>query len=102
MVDLMVYLPKHLKFSYANMYSLGYGLTGTKAKERLTRTLSTKLSIKEYNTFRVLTNLAYQHHDIKEDSQSEMLRLLIAIALDEIRNHPGYSLMEVGSEIRYS
>jgi hypothetical protein len=94
----VVYLPKHLKFSYVNMYSLGYGLTGTKTKGKLTRTLSTKLSIEEYNTFRVLTNLAYQHHDIKEDSQSEMLRLLIAIALDKIRNHPGYSLLQVESK----
>jgi hypothetical protein len=93
MVDFVVYLPQHLKFPYVNMYSLSYGLTDSKTKGKLTRTLSTKLSIEEYNTFRVLTNLAYQHHDIEDDSQSEMLRLLIAIALDKIRNHPGFSLL---------
>jgi hypothetical protein len=68
-------------------------VTDTKTKGKLRRTLSTKLSIEEYNTFQVLTNLAYQRHEIKEDSKSEMLRLLIAIALDKIRNHTGFSLL---------
>jgi hypothetical protein len=68
-------------------------VTDTKRKGKLTRTLSTKLSIEEYNTFRVITNLAYQRHEIKEDSQSEMLRLLITIALNEIRKSPGFSLL---------
>jgi hypothetical protein len=65
----------------------------TKTKGKLTRTVSTKLSIEEYKAFRVLTNLTHQYHEIREDSQSEMLRLLINLALDQIRKHPGFSLL---------
>jgi hypothetical protein len=68
--------------------------TNTKTKGKLTRTVSTKLSMEDYKVFRVLTNLAHKHNDIKEDSQSEMLRLLIDLTLNELRKHPEFSLLQ--------
>lgn len=45
--------------------------------KKLTRVLSTKLSIENYKVFRVLTNIVYHYKLINEDRPSEMLRLIV-------------------------
>jgi hypothetical protein len=50
----------------------------TDDNKKLTKVLSTKLSIEDYNLFRVLTNFAYQYKAINQDRPSEMLRLFVA------------------------
>ena len=60
---------------------------------KLTKVLSTKVSIEDYKAFRVLTNLAYQYGGIKENSTSGMLRFAITSAVNELRNKPGFSLL---------
>jgi hypothetical protein len=62
-------------------------------KKKLTKVLSTKLTTEDYKKFRVLMNLGYQYGGINEDSPSEMLRFLITLSLDGLRNHPGFSLL---------
>ncbi len=62
---------------------------------KLTRVLSTKLSIEDYNVFRVLTNIAYQYKAINQDSPSEMLRFILTPALDGFRKQPGFSLLRL-------
>lgn len=61
--------------------------------KKLTKVLSTKVSIGDYKTFRVLTNLAYRYGGIEEDSPSEMLRFFITLTVNELRNKPGFSLL---------
>jgi hypothetical protein len=61
--------------------------------KKLTKVLSTKLSIEDHKTFRVLTNLTYQYGGIKEDSTSEMLRYLISPVVELLRKQSGYSLL---------
>ena len=63
--------------------------------KKLTKVLSTKLSIEDHKTFRVLTNLTYQYGGIEEDSPSEMLRYLISPVVELLRNQPGYSLLRL-------
>ena len=46
--------------------------------KKLTKVISTKLSIEDHKTFRILTKLTYQYGGINEDSTSEMLRYLIS------------------------
>jgi hypothetical protein len=55
-------------------------------KKKLTKVVSTKLSIEDYKAFRILTNLAYQCRGIKEDSPSEMLRFFVTLAVSKLRN----------------
>jgi hypothetical protein len=62
-------------------------------RKKLTKIQSTKLSIEDYKALRVLTNLAYQYRGIREDSPSEMLRFIITLAVNELRNMPGFSLL---------
>jgi hypothetical protein len=45
-------------------------------KKKLTKVISTKLSVQDYNLFQILTNLAYQHGAIKEATRSELLRYI--------------------------
>jgi hypothetical protein len=61
--------------------------------KKLTKVLSTKVSIEDYKAFRVLTNLAYKYGGIKEDSPSEMLRFIITSTVNELRNKPGFLLL---------
>jgi hypothetical protein len=65
----------------------------TMTNKKLTRVLSTKLSIEDYNLFRVLTNLAYQYKAINQAKPSEMLRFLVAPVVDGLRKQPGFSLL---------
>jgi hypothetical protein len=61
--------------------------------KKLTKVLSTKLSIEDHKTFRVLTNLTYQYGGIEEDSPSKMLRYLISPVVELLRKQPGFSLL---------
>lgn len=63
-------------------------------KKKLSRVLSTKLSIEDYNAFLTLTKLEYEAGLIKEQSPSELLRFTIRRLLSQLRNNRVYSLLE--------
>jgi hypothetical protein len=58
--------------------------------KKVTKVISTKLSIEDHKTFRILTDLTYQYGGIKEDSTSEMLRYLISPVVELLRKQPNY------------
>ena len=58
--------------------------------KKLTRVISTKLSIEDHKTFRILTNLTYRYGRIKQDSPSEMLRYLISPVVELLRKQPDF------------
>jgi hypothetical protein len=58
--------------------------------KKLRRVISTKLSIEDHKTFRLLTNLTYQYGGIEEDSTSEMLRYLISPVVELLRKQPDF------------
>jgi hypothetical protein len=61
--------------------------------KKLTRVLSTKLSVEDYNLFRVMTNIACQYKAIHQDMPSEMLRFFVTPVVDGLRKQPGFSLL---------
>ena len=66
--------------------------------KRLTKVLSTKLSIEDYNLFRILTNIVYRFKQINEDRPSELLRFLISPVVDGLRKQPGFSLLRLSQQ----
>jgi hypothetical protein len=48
-------------------------------KKKLTKVLSTKLSIEDYNQFQKYTNCAYQAGMIEEPNTSKFLRYIVTI-----------------------
>jgi hypothetical protein len=60
-------LPQSLKLSY-NYFNDGMADTKNRTDDdkKLTKVLSTKLSIEDYNLFRVMTNFAYQYKAINQ------------------------------------
>ena len=58
------------------------------------KVLSTKLSIEDYNVFRILTNEAYWYGAIREDSPSEMVRYILTPMVNGFRKTPGFSLLK--------
>jgi hypothetical protein len=66
-----------------------------KKNKKLTKVISTKLSVQDYNLFQILTNLAYQHGEIKEATQSELLRYIIVQAVNGLRSKPGFSALQL-------
>jgi hypothetical protein len=56
----------------------------SKKKHKLTRVVSTKLSIEDDNLLQHITTLAYQDGSIKEPSKSEIVRFLITLCLSAI------------------
>jgi hypothetical protein len=56
--------------------------------------LSTKLSIEDYNSFQILTNIEYQAGLIKEESTSELLRFTIRHILNQVHNQPEYLVLK--------
>jgi hypothetical protein len=85
-------------FNHFTTYKMANDLKSAKVKrkdnsKKLTKVLSTKVSKEDYKAFRVLTDIVYQYRGIKEDSPSEMLRFFITLAVGELRNHPGFSLL---------
>src|SRR5919107_4174061 len=65
-----------------------------KNNKKLSKVLSTKLSIEDYNAFLTLTKLEYEAGLIKEQSPSELLRFTIRRLLNQLRNNRIYNLLE--------
>jgi tRNA U34 5-carboxymethylaminomethyl modifying enzyme MnmG/GidA len=61
-----------------------------KNNTKLSKVLSTKLSIEDYNAFLTLTKLEYEAGLIKEESTSELLRFTIRHILKQIHKQPEY------------
>jgi hypothetical protein len=61
-----------------------------KNNKKLSKVLSTKLSIDDYNAFLILTKLEYEAGLIKEESTSELLRFAIHHILNQVHNQPEY------------
>jgi tRNA U34 5-carboxymethylaminomethyl modifying enzyme MnmG/GidA len=62
--------------------------------KKLSKVLSTKLSIDDYNAFLTLTKLEYQVGLIKEESTSELLRFTIRHILNQVHNQPEYLVLK--------
>jgi transcription initiation factor TFIID subunit TAF12 len=62
--------------------------------KKLSKVLSTKLSIEDYNSFRILTKLEYKAGLIKEESTSELLRFTIRHILKQAHNQPEYLILK--------
>jgi hypothetical protein len=62
--------------------------------KKLSKVLSTKLSIDDYNAFVILTKLEYEAGLIKEDSTSELLRFTIRHLLNQVHNQPEYLVLK--------
>jgi hypothetical protein len=66
--------------------------------KKLSKVLSTKLSIDDYNAFLTLTKLEYQAGLIKEQSTSELLRFTIRHILNQLHNNLIYPILEEQQE----
>jgi len=62
---------------------------------KLTRVVSTKLSIKYYNELQTITNRAYRNKGINKPTISEFLRFIINHMLDEMCNNPSFSEQQI-------
>jgi hypothetical protein len=62
--------------------------------KKLSKVLSTKLSIEDYNAFLTLTKLEYEAGLIKEESTSELLRFTIKHILNQVHNQPEYLILK--------
>jgi hypothetical protein len=69
-----------------------------KNNKKLTKVLSTKLSIEDYNSFQTLTKLEYESGLIKEESTSELLRFTIRHILKQAHNQPEYLILKQRQE----
>ena len=62
--------------------------------KKLSKVLSTKLSIEDYNAFLILTKIEYEAGLIKEESTSELLRFTIHHMLNQVHNQPEYLVLK--------
>ena len=62
--------------------------------KKLSKVLSTKLSIEDYNAFQMLTKLEYKSGLIKEESPSELLRFTIRHILKQVHSQPEYLILK--------
>jgi hypothetical protein len=62
--------------------------------KKLSKVLSTKLSIEDYNAFQMLTKLEYKSGLIKEESPSELLRFTIRHILNQAHSQPEYLILK--------
>jgi hypothetical protein len=62
--------------------------------KKLSKVLSTKLSIEDYNAFVILTKIEYEAGLIKEESTSELLRFTIRHILNQVHNQPEYLILK--------
>jgi hypothetical protein len=69
-----------------------------KDNKKLSKVLSTKLSIDDYDAFQMLTKLEYQAGLIREESTSELLRFRIHHILNQVRNQPEYQILKQQQE----
>ena len=65
-----------------------------KNRKKLSKVLSTKLSIEDYNAFQMLTKLEYKSGLIKEESPSELLRFTIRHILNQVHSQPEYLILK--------
>jgi hypothetical protein len=65
-----------------------------KNNKKLSKVLSTKLSIDDYNAFVILTRIEYEAGLIKEESTSELLRFTIRHILNQVHNQPEYLVLK--------
>ena len=63
--------------------------------KKLTRVVSTKLSIEYYNKLQTITNRVYRNKGINKPTISELLRFMINHMLDEMRNSPRFSEQQI-------
>jgi len=71
-----------------------------KNNNKLTKVLSTKLSIDDYNSFQILTKLEYEAGLIKEESTSELLRFTIRHILNQVNNLPEYLILRQQQQVQ--
>jgi hypothetical protein len=64
--------------------------------KKLTRVISTKLSIENYNLSRVLTNIVYQYKQINEVIRD--VTCLILPVVDGLRKQPGFSVLRLSQQ----
>jgi hypothetical protein len=69
-------------------------MNNQKHNKKLSKVLSTKLSIDDYNAFLILTKLEYEAGLIKEESTSELLRFTIRHILNQVNNDQIYRYLE--------
>jgi hypothetical protein len=62
--------------------------------KKLSKVLSTKLSIEDYNAFVILTKIEYEAGLLKEESPSELLRFTIRHILKQVHNQPEYLILQ--------
>ncbi len=65
-----------------------------KKNKKLSKVLSTKISLDDYDAFLTLTKLEYQAGLIKEESTSELLRFTIRHILNQLHNNLIYPILE--------
>ena len=65
-----------------------------KNNKKLSKVLSTKLSIEDYNAFLILTKIEYEAGLIKEESTSELLRFTIRHILNQPCTNLIYPILE--------
>ena len=93
-----VYLVYHnliafkILFTYSKMDAVNQKQKNNNKK--LSKVLSTKLSIDDYNEFVILTKLEYQTGLIKEGGTSELLRFTIRHILNQVHNQPEYLVLK--------
>ncbi len=68
--------------------------------KKLSKVLSTKLSIDDYNAFVILTNIEYEAGLVKEESTSELLRFTIHLILNQVHNQAEYLKQEQQRQVQ--
>jgi hypothetical protein len=84
-------------FTYSRM-----SVVNQKNNKKLSKVLSTKLSIEDYNAFQMLTKLEYEAGLIKEESTSELLRFTIRHILNQANNQPEYLILKQQQQVQNS
>jgi hypothetical protein len=81
-------IPQSLKLSY-NFFCIrmAYRKKRNDDNKKLTRVLSTKLSIEDYNRIEKYTNFAYEAGMIEEPKTSKFLRLIATCPFNELGLH---------------
>ena len=82
-------LPQSLKLSYNFFYDsrIADRKKRNDDSKKLTRVLSTKLSIEDYNRIEKYTNFAYEAGMIEEPKTSKFLRLIVTYPFNELGLH---------------
>jgi len=71
-----------------------------KNSQKLSKVISTKLSIEDYNAFLILTKLEYEAGLIKEEITSELLRFTIRHILKQAHNQPEYLVLKQQKQVQ--